>query len=295
MFVGCHLIHLYYSPQLGNESSAGATRRDPQLFGSPQPVTQKLLVGRKIMVTPESKTPVRKRFYPRHGPPVVAGQHLTDRYRITSTRSFFLLRQFSTLGKEPPFEHIDIDDLYVYFPSFHRLHTINLSDVHISSDIPERIEMFSHCQQVLSSLILVDVSLPWRSFITLIDYFPNLRNLELSTLAFDDDNINPLPLSRPLRGKLCFYLSEAATVTAFSDWLFTGPVIEYDELVADVGYFSAAHFQQIITACGKSLKRLKLEVCECFVPRTILTPLTNQEILFSSGCSCDTISLSRTS
>ena len=198
-------------------------------------------------------------------------------------------------GRNPPFEYINIDDLYVYFPSFHRLHTINLSDVHISSDIPERIEMFSHCQQVLSSLILVDVSLPWRSFTTLIDYFPNLRNLELSTLAFDDDNINPPPLSRPLRGKLCFYLSEAATVVAFSDWLFTGPVVEYDELVVDVGYFSAAHFQQIITACEKSLKRLKLEVCECFVPRTILTPLTNRKILFSSGCSCDTISLSRTS
>ena len=165
-------------------------------------------------------------------------------------------------------EYFNIGDLYVYFPSFRRLHTIELSDAHISSDIPEQIEIFSSCQRTLSSLTLSIVSLPWRSFIALIDYFPNLRNLELLGLTFEDDNINPPPLSRPLRGKLCFYLV-AATV-AFSDWLFAGPGIEYDELVVYVGDFSATHLQRIITACGRSLKRLTLDVCECVVSRTIL-------------------------
>ena len=37
----------------------------------------------------------------------------------------------------------DIKDLYVYFRSFRRLHTIRLSGVHVLSDVPERIEMFS--------------------------------------------------------------------------------------------------------------------------------------------------------
>jgi hypothetical protein len=198
-------------------------------------------------------------------------------------------------GRVPPLEYIDIDDLYVYFPSFPQLHTINLSNTHISSDIPERIEMFSPCQQVLSSLTLIDASLPWRSFVALIDYFPNLRHLELLDLSFEDENRNPPPLSRPLRGRLCFYLSQEATVMAFSDWLLTVPGVEYDELVVDVGYFSAVHFQRIITACGKSLKHLKLEVCECFVSRTVLWTLTNRTIPFSSGRICDSIPLPRAS
>ena len=170
----------------------------------------------------------------------------------------------------PPHEYIDINNLYVYFPSFHRLHTISLSNARISPDIPERMDMFSPCQHVLSSLILADVSLPWRSFIALIDYFPNLRNLGLSYISFEDDNRDSPPLSRPLHGKLCFYMSQVAAIAAFSGWLSTGPRVEYDELVADVGYFSATHSRRIITACGKSLKRLRLEVCECFVSRSML-------------------------
>jgi len=38
--------------------------------------------------------------------------------------------------------YIDIDDSYVYFPSFHQLHTIRLFRSHISSDAPERMGMF---------------------------------------------------------------------------------------------------------------------------------------------------------
>ena len=130
--------------------------------------------------------------------------------------------------------------------------------------------MFSPCQHVLLSLILADVSLPRCSFITLINYFPNLRNLELSILSFEDDNRDPPPLSRPLHGKLCFYMSQVAAIVAFSGWLSAGPGVGYGELGVDVGYFSAAHSRRIITACGKSLKRLRLEVCECFVSRSML-------------------------
>jgi len=173
-------------------------------------------------------------------------------------------------------EFTDIKDLYVYFPSFRRLHTIRLFGVRVLSDIPERIEMFSPCQQILSSLILADVSFPWRSFIVLIDYFPNLRNLKLSSLYFRGDNGNPPPLSRPLRGKLRINLSQMATVLTFSDWLCTGPEVEYKDLAIDLGYLPGTHSRRrIVAACGKTLTRLRLQSSECVVPWITLRMLTD--------------------
>jgi len=170
----------------------------------------------------------------------------------------------------PPSKHTDIEDFYVYFPSFHRLHTIKLLEAHIS----ERIEMFLPSQRTLSSLILVAVSFPWHSFIALIDYFPNLRNLGLTSLSFEDDKRNPPPLSRPLRGKLCFNRSRAATVVTFSDWLCTGPEVEYEELAIDEGYLTDAPSRRIIAACGKTLKRLRFQSSECVVSWITLRTLT---------------------
>ena len=134
--------------------------------------------------------------------------------------------------------------------------------------------MFSPCQQVLSSLILATVSLPWRSFIALIDYFPNLRKLELRGPSFEDDNINPPPLSRPLRGKLHFDISEEEYLKSFSNW-FTGLEVEYEELVIDVGYVSGTYSQCIAATCGKTLKHLRFQSCECVVPWIVLRMLAD--------------------
>ena len=122
--------------------------------------------------------------------------------------------------------------------------------------------MFSPCQPALSSLALSVVSLQWRSFIAIIDYFPNPRNLELQCLSFEDENRNLPPLSRPLRGTLSFYLSEEKNLAAFFDW-FARLEVEYEELVVDLGEVSAAYSQCIIDTCRKTLKRLELETCEC--------------------------------
>ena len=116
--------------------------------------------------------------------------------------------------------------------------------------------------QSLSSLALSVVSLQWRSFIAIIDYFPNLRNLELQCLSFKDENRNLPPLSRPLRGTLSFYLSEEKNLAAFFDW-FARLEVEYEELVVDLGEVSAAYSQCVIDTCRKTLMRLELETCEC--------------------------------
>ena len=180
---------------------------------------------------------------------------------LRHVRSFCFSGSAPQEGPDSLAQFTDIEDLYVYFPSFSRLHTIGLSETHVSSKVPEQIEMFSSCQQVLSSLTLATVSLPWRSFIALIDYFPNLRNLELSSLSFEDDNRNPAPLSRPLRGKLCVYLSEEEHLIALSDW-FAGLEVEYEKLVVDVGFVSGTYSRHIVTACQKTLKRLSFQLCE---------------------------------
>ena len=182
------------------------------------------------------------------------------------------VRFLSTANFDPrgrPVKFTDIDDLYDYFPSFHRLHTIRLFGSYVSSYIPERMEMFSPCQQSLSSLIFAEVSLPWRSFIALIDYFPNLRNLELRGIFLRVNNRNPPHLSRPLRGRLCLHLSVEDNLEDLSR-LFTGPEVEYEELVVEMRYITGTYSQRIVTACGNTLKRLRVGIRECTVPLAML-------------------------
>ena len=165
------------------------------------------------------------------------------------------------------FNHRNAGDFYDYFPSFHRLHTIKLSSsLYIAPGISERMQMFSSCQQSLSSLIFAGVLLHWCSFIALIDYFPNLRNLELWRIWFEDRYTNPPPLSRPLRGKLCLCPSLNPNLEALSHW-FTGLEVEYEELAikANPDNATSIYSQRIITACEKTLKRLNFGMREWIV------------------------------
>ena len=171
--------------------------------------------------------------------------------------------------REPSSKSTDFNDLYAYFPSLRRLHTIKLYDTRISPDIPERVEVFSACQQSLSSLIFAVVSLPWRSLIALIGYFPNLRNLELRGISFEDTDRNTPPLSRPLRGKLSFYISGEEHLAALSCW-FAGLEVEYEELATNVGHMSGPHSQRVVTACGKTLKFLEFGRRKYLLPWAML-------------------------
>ena len=170
--------------------------------------------------------------------------------------------------------HPEIEDIYVYFPSFHRLHTINLTDTRIFYDTPEEVQMLSSCQQTLTSLALCSVSFRWRTFIALIDYFPNLRYLETDCLAFEDTSNNPPPLSRPLRGTLRFCYGEKKDLAALSNW-FTGLEVEYEELMIEVNYFTGECSQRVVDTCAKTLKRLRFELSECIMPQTVLRTLAN--------------------
>lgn len=211
-------------------------------------------------------------------------QSWMDKIPPSNTELLRHVRHFCLFGPDPQepgpvSECADISNFCVYFPSLRRLHTIELCDAYIPN-IPQRIEMFSPCQQVLSSLIFAGALLPWRSFIALIDYFPNLRNLELQSLHLMGTDRNSPPLSRPLRGTLRFCLSEEESLRALSNW-FTGLEVGYEELEVGIGYVRGTYSQPVIEKCAKTLKRLKFQLCECIVPRT---PLRMWLIQQPSGC-----------
>jgi len=67
-----------------------------------------------------------------------------------------------------------------------------------------------------------------------------------------------------------------ATVLTFSDWLCTGPEVEYEDLAIDLGYLPGTHSRRrIVAACGKTLTRLRLQSSECVVSWIILRMLTD--------------------
>lgn len=159
----------------------------------------------------------------------------------------------------PPHPNTGVDNLYNY-ASFLRLEAIALSRTCIPSDLDERMELFLPSQHSLSSLTLVNVTLPWPSFIAFVDYFPNIRNLELGGLSLDDNDHLP-SLSRPLRGKLSFFQMRAGFHPALCR-RFCGLKTEYDELVIEFGHSWVSDSRTIVTAYGKSLKRLRFHNSE---------------------------------
>lgn len=149
-----------------------------------------------------------------------------------------------------------------YLPSFHRLQSLSLCKIFIPSDIPKWLEVFSAFRHTLSSLILRSLFLSLSTFIAIVDYFPHLRDLEISGPSWKTDHEQAPPLSRPLRGRLSINTHD---LKPFAD-MFSGLETEYDELLILGGYNlrpSARYHQCIVDTCGKCLKRLKLHQRAC--------------------------------
>jgi len=148
-----------------------------------------------------------------------------------------------------------IDAFIDYMPSFLQLQSLTLCGVRVKSDFSEQVEMFSAFQHTLSSLSLHDISLPWASFTAVINYFPNIKNLDIQDPFFSEGDQQQTP-SRPLLGRLSIALFTGEAIRTFSNWL-SGTQVAYNELVIDAGVIPRLSYQLIIDACGKSLKRLE--------------------------------------
>jgi hypothetical protein len=83
-----------------------------------------------------------------------------------------------------------------YLPSFCQLRHLKLSTISL---LPQQIEVFSAFRHTLEHISLSHGVVTIGGLITLINYIPNLTELELDTFGYHSGGFGPLPLlSRPL-------------------------------------------------------------------------------------------------
>jgi len=174
-------------------------------------------------------------------------QHVRSLYYVTDTVAW-------RNGGRPAHR---IDDLQDYLPSFHQLQHLTLSSMHISSDISQRIEIFSAFQYTLSSLSLKHCNITISALVTLINFFSNLDRLNLSLLLHEADGEPPAPLSRPLIRNLHISDPKNDDLGILNQLSELGPV--FDKLI--IGTWSPSPpraFSLITDSLGVNAKRIRL-------------------------------------
>ena len=159
---------------------------------------------------------------------------------------------------------LPISDLFNYLPLFRHLQHLSLCTMRIGSDISEQLEIFSVFRYTLSSLTFHNLIIAWPTFVSILDYFPNVRDLKITDPSWTYDRQQAPPLSRPLRGSLSVKLYEYGALPTFAE-CFPGLEVEYDELLIldPIPFPSASYYQRLIDTCRKSLKHLRTGVYDC--------------------------------
>ena len=155
------------------------------------------------------------------------------------------------------FPGYNIGSLGGYLPSFRNLKTLVLSSMDLPSGVSQQVENFSTFRHTLSSLSLWSCFVSSGAVITLVNYFPNLIDLQLRAPRHRVDYTQPPPLSRPLRGRLCvqnFKIYDLPVIDRLSDL-----PSELDELViCGIHAQMEVSYDHIIAAHAGNAKRLIL-------------------------------------
>ena len=156
-----------------------------------------------------------------------------------------------------------------YFGSLHCLERLAFCE--LVPVEPNITNLFSAFQTTLLSLSLSHVFLTWAAFTTVVDYFPNLRDLHVTRFSFVGDVRSVPPLSRPPRGKLRLSSLSRENISVLSNGL-SASELRYDELeIVNMGSQTPSRTRSIISACGGTLKRLVLALrgrkFQCHTPR----------------------------
>ena len=116
-----------------------------------------------------------------------------------------------------------------YFSALCNLHSLTLFNIVIEPIVEEEFRTcFSAFRETLTCLTLQNFAVQFSAFVTLVDYFPNIRNLRLRSFTPELD-AGPIPtLSRPLRGRV-----DIRGVDRCSNFLdqFARLDLEYEEVV----------------------------------------------------------------
>ena len=150
-----------------------------------------------------------------------------------------------------------IDSLGDYLPSFRNLETLVLASTDLPSGVSQQIENFSAFRHTLSSLSLWSCYVSSGAVITLVNYFPNLIDLQLRAPMHRVDYKPSPPLLRPLRGRLCvqkFKIYDLPVLDRLSD---LPP--ELDELIiGGTPTQTPVSYDHIIATYAGSAERLRL-------------------------------------
>jgi len=214
-----------------------------------------VLFGSEVVGIPRPETA----FFLRHGHseqlPVMGGQGFVPKRRAVQPCPFTPVFRDSGLGSSPHQRLLRLPPLVppppTSLPAQHSHQVKHLRTTRRFFGIPH----------TLSSLTFHVVLITWPAFVSIVDYFPNVRDLKVTDPTWEADHQQAPPLSRPLRGRLSIQMYQDQVLSAFAD-RFSGLEVEYDEILI-LGNLPTLHYQRIIDTCGKSLKRLRLGGCEC--------------------------------
>ena len=152
-----------------------------------------------------------------------------------------------------------IQDHGEYLSALHNVHSLTFVNTRVESIPQDQFHTcFSAFRGTLTYISLEVFATSFSAFMTLVNYFPNIRSLQLCLLVVVPDE-GPVPsLSRPLRGKLRIHSGVRANISEFFNH-FAKLDLEYEELAvgspssyADPRFLETA--LRISTSTVKSLR-----------------------------------------
>ena len=162
-----------------------------------------------------------------------------------------------------------------YLSAMPNLHSLTLSRIRVERIGEEGFRTcFSAFRGTLTYLSLDVFATSFGAFVTLVDYFPNLRSLLLRSFRLEPDEGPVPPLSRPLKGKVHFCDVTVRGLEFFD--LFSKLDLEYEELIIDRAEMRCMERAlQIGTSTVKFL-RLTSEIPRVISPHALSKPCLTQ-------------------
>ena len=162
-----------------------------------------------------------------------------------------------------------------YLSTLHNIRSLTLFEIKIEpiSEAGFR-ACFSAFRETLTNLTLMYFVTSFSTFVTLVDYFPNITTLQLTMPRVDPDEEPVPPLSRPLRGKIFIQDIHPCCMGFFSRLAKLD--LEYEELA--LGDSTETKVLETVLQLGvNTVKYLKLSPLfdreyPCDTPTSLHTP-----------------------